>query len=173
LEAGYEQVSMRMFRLPPRELGTAAPIYRCQEDGMVGIGVGARSYTQSLHYCTEYAVGRKSVLGILEDYVARDSDSFSFADFGIELDLNEQMRRYFSLSLLSYEGFCEANFLERFDCDFPFNEEVNILEEGSWVCRTGDGRLRLTATGMALSDTIGPWLFSENVQKRVAEYELE
>ncbi len=171
LEAGYEQVSMRMFRLPPKE-NVDVPIYRCQEDGMVGIGVGARSYTQSLHYCTEYAVGRKSVLGILEDYVARDSDSFSYADFGIALDLNEQMRRYFSLSLLSYEGFSETHFSERFGRDFPFLNEIGILENEGWVSRDG-GRVRLTASGMSLSDTIGPWLFSEKVQELVAEYELE
>lgn len=172
LEAGYQQISMRMFRLPSKINGDV-PIYRCQEDGMVGIGVGARSYTQSLHYCTEYAVGRRSVLGILEDYVARDSDSFSYADFGIELDANEQMRRYFSLSLLSYEGFSTIHFSERFGCDFPFSREVKTLENEGWVSRATDQRLRLTPEGMALSDTIGPWLFSKNVRNLVAEYELE
>ena len=48
-EQGYRQISMRMFS----KGDTAAiglPEYSCQEDGMVGLGPGARSYTRSLHY---------------------------------------------------------------------------------------------------------------------------
>ncbi len=171
LGAGYEQISMRMFRLPSSN-NVEVPIYRCQEDGMVGIGVGARSYTKSLHYCTEYAVGRKSVLGILEDYVARDSDSFSFADFGIDLDAIEQMRRYFLLSLLSHEGFCKDNFSDRFEALFPFQKELTILSDIGFVSMMGN-RVQLSERGIALSDTIGPWLFSPRVQELVSQYELE
>ncbi|MBD0300859.1 MAG: STM4012 family radical SAM protein, partial [Tolypothrix sp. T3-bin4] len=62
LSSGYTQVSMRMFqrlgqeKISPSEPPTPAlppspsPIYSCQADGMVGLGCGARSYTDSLHY---------------------------------------------------------------------------------------------------------------------------
>jgi oxygen-independent coproporphyrinogen III oxidase len=45
LAEGYRQTSMRMFRAAhcPDEGG---PVYCCQEDGMVGLGCGARSYTR-------------------------------------------------------------------------------------------------------------------------------
>src|SRR5690606_10216074 len=68
LEAGYEQISMRMFRRP---LSQAPPNanYNCQSDGMVGIGCGARSYTRELHYSSEFAVGRTGVRSILNDYL--------------------------------------------------------------------------------------------------------
>ncbi|MGB6299953.1 MAG: radical SAM protein, partial [Rivularia sp. (in: cyanobacteria)] len=61
LSQGYSQTSMRMFQRNNVEtryiasLQFAAPIYCCQQDGMVGIGCGARSYTDDLHYSNEYA----------------------------------------------------------------------------------------------------------------------
>src|SRR5262249_29617194 len=56
LRHGYRQLSMRMFRRQDAAQSPAPP-YRCQEDGMVGLGCGARSYTRDIHYCSEYAVG--------------------------------------------------------------------------------------------------------------------
>jgi oxygen-independent coproporphyrinogen-3 oxidase len=61
LERGYEQISMRMFRSKNAAEETG-PVYCCQEDGMVGLGCGARSYTRGLHYSREYAVGAAGVL---------------------------------------------------------------------------------------------------------------
>ncbi len=69
LAQGYEQVSMRMFRLPGT--GTTTD-YCCQTDGMASVGCGARSYTSSLHYSHEYAVGARHVRSIIDDYVRRD-----------------------------------------------------------------------------------------------------
>ena len=54
--------------------------YCCQEDGMIGLGPGARSYTRSMHYSTEYAVGQTGVR-ILKGKVQRhwnDRDLNSF-----------------------------------------------------------------------------------------------
>ena len=44
---GYQQVSMRMFQKPGATTG--GPVYCCQADGMIGLGVGARSYTCLLY----------------------------------------------------------------------------------------------------------------------------
>ena len=44
LANGYEQVSMRMFRLSSNQVKNE-PVYCCQSDGMIGIGCGARFYT--------------------------------------------------------------------------------------------------------------------------------
>lgn len=43
LAKGYEQVSMCMFRTADTD-GDGGQVYCCQEDGMVGLGCGARSY---------------------------------------------------------------------------------------------------------------------------------
>ena len=70
---GYRQVSMRMFSRSP--LGERSSLYYCcQRDGMVGLGPGARSYTSSLHYSTEYAVGQTIVRSIIEDYAERGEE---------------------------------------------------------------------------------------------------
>jgi oxygen-independent coproporphyrinogen-3 oxidase len=47
-ENDSHQISMRLFRAAhaPNQNG---PIYCCQEDGMVGLGCCARSYTRALH----------------------------------------------------------------------------------------------------------------------------
>ncbi len=68
LAEGYTQTSMRMFRAPqaPAQDG---PVYCCQEDGMVGLGCGARSYTPALHYSSEYAVGGSTINAIIGEYI--------------------------------------------------------------------------------------------------------
>ncbi|MBW3625967.1 MAG: hypothetical protein KY468_21460 [Armatimonadetes bacterium] len=86
LERGYEQVSMRMFRrscVPPDgEAHPYRPVYCCQEDGMVGLGCGARSYTRRLHYSTEYAVSPGAVRTLIRDYSTRSEDEFGGAHHG-------------------------------------------------------------------------------------------
>ena len=171
-EAGYEQVSMRMFRRTD-VVEPDAPIYRCQEDGMVGLGVGARSYTRSVHYCTEYAVGRPSVLGILEEYVERDAERFESVDFGYELDEAEQQRRYLVLSLLSAEGFSPTAFETRFGVPPAFDRYIDILRSNGFAeWHESTKTVRLNDDGVARSDVIGPWLYSTDVTAKIAEYEL-
>src|SRR5262249_5744093 len=109
---GYTQVSMRMFRAAhaPAETG---PVYCCQEDGMVGLGSGARSYTRALHYSGEYAVGARGVRQIIADYVTRPEESFACADYGFRLDGAEQRRRYVIQSLLAQEGLARSAYARR------------------------------------------------------------
>ncbi len=59
--------------------------YCCQEDGMVGIGSGARSYTTDLHYSSEYAVGRK-VKSILSAYLEQTDEQFATITCGAKLN---------------------------------------------------------------------------------------
>ena len=172
---GYSQISMRMFRARHAQAETG-PIYCCQEDGMVGLGCGARSYTQTLHYASEYAVGAKGIQDILADYVRRSTDAFDFADYGFPLNASEQRRRYVLQSLLQQPGLSLQNYARRFDSDvftdFPQLSELEMLElavrdrtrlQVSQV-------LQLTATGMECSDTIGPWLYSDKVKHLMDSY---
>src|SRR5262245_65326792 len=86
------------------------PAYCCQDDGMVGLGCGARSYTRALHYSGEYAVGATGVREILAAYFAKASnmvktdDAFDFVDYGFRLDGAERRRRFVIQSLLQVEG---------------------------------------------------------------------
>jgi coproporphyrinogen III oxidase-like Fe-S oxidoreductase len=158
---GYEQLSMRQFRRPAAQ---ALDDYCCQDDGMVGLGCGARSYTTALHYSFDYAVGVRHVRGILDDYLSRPEDDFDVAEVGFALDGAEQRRRWLLKSLLRAEGVDAAAYAARFattvDEDFPALADLRAagLAEG----------FRLTADGLAHSDAIGPWLISAGVRAAMA-----
>ena len=160
--AGYAQASMRMFRAAhaPAEDG---PVYCVQEDGMVGLGCGARSYTSALHYATEYAVGARGVRDIIDAYLRRPEEDFGVADYGFALDGGEQRRRHVTLSLLA-EGVDLAAYRRRFGSDALDDlPELGELLPLGLAAREGD-RLALTPLGVERSDAIGPWLESAEVR---------
>ncbi|MEV6375120.1 STM4012 family radical SAM protein [Micromonospora musae] len=165
--AGYRQESMRQFRradVPAPD----GPDYCCQDDGMVGLGCGARSYTTTLHYSFDYAVSVTEVRAVLDDYLARDADDFGYAEFGFHLDGAEQRRRWLLKSLLRAEGVDADAYRARFGRpptdDFP---QLGRLVERGWA--TDDG-LRLTPAGLAHSDAVGPWLTSAQVHQAMTGY---
>ncbi|TYB38884.1 coproporphyrinogen III oxidase family protein [Actinomadura chibensis] len=169
LAEGYEQVSMRMFRLPGATANGTE--YCCQTDGMVGLGCGARSYTSRLHYSFEYAVETRLVRSIIDEYVAEKD--FGFAHVGFELDDDERRRRHLVQSLLQVSGLDLGLYRSRFDADphDHFSVELGSFDERGWLEKSGDA-LRLTAEGLAYSDAIGPALFSPNVRARMKSYKV-
>ncbi|MEV7229241.1 STM4012 family radical SAM protein [Polymorphospora sp. NPDC051019] len=167
--AGYRQLSMRHFRradLPDDD----APDYSCQDDGMVGLGCGARSYTSDLHYSFDYAVGIGQVRAIIDDYLRRPAADFDHAEVGFRLDGTEKRRRWLVKSLLRAEGLDPAAYRDRFAADpgddFP---QLDILAGRGWLGRDA-GRLTLTDAGVERSDAIGPWLVSGPVRAAMAEH---
>lgn len=169
LQEGYFQSSMRLFRAPhaPRE---DSPPYRCQEDGMVGLGCGARSYTRALHYSTQYAVNSHRIGEILERFSARSAESFDHADHGFHLDSEDQRRRYVLLGLLEHEGLDVNGYRARFASDplADFPELVALREH--WLMELAPPHLRLTERGLERSDAIGPWLYSQKVRRLMESY---
>lgn len=169
LAAGYEQVSMRMFRRPGAPEG--GPAYCCQEDGMVGLGCGARSYNRGLHYALDYAVAPKAIKAIIADYLTRGDDAFAVADWGFALDTGEQRRRYLLQSILNVEGLDASRYVGRFGSDpaddFP---DLRSFEELGLLERQGRN-WRPTATGLEWSDALGPWFFSESVRALMVGYQ--
>ncbi|MBV1856173.1 STM4012 family radical SAM protein [Catellatospora sp. NEAU-YM18] len=165
--AGYRQLSMRQFRRSD-VLDPDGPDYCCQDDGMVGLGCGSRSYTRELHYSFDYAVGVGGVRAIIDDYLRRPPGDFAFVEHGFRLDAVEQRRRWVLKSLLRADGLDLAAYTARFGTeagdDFPALPE---LAGRGWL----DGRagaLRLTDDGLAHSDAIGPWLVSGPVRELMA-----
>ena len=175
LDQGYEQVSMRMFRLPKAN-DKNEPVYSCQDDGMLGLGAGARSYTRNLHYSNEYAVGRQGIKEIIENYLGQSLDTsaepFKYAHYGVRLSENEQKRRFVIQSLLLVEGLSLQNYFTRFntDCfdDFP---ELNQLLELE-LAAVDSNYLRLTASGLERADSLGPWLASVDIQMKMKKFAL-
>jgi oxygen-independent coproporphyrinogen-3 oxidase len=171
LEAGYRQGSMRMFAR-----GDAAeedgPAYCCQDDGMIGLGPGARSYTRSLHYSTRYAVTRGGIREILERYASAPEAAFDQADYGVRLGEEEQKRRWLIKSILRAEGFRAADYARRFGTpllgDFPDLPDL----ERQGLARLDGGRVVLSDAGLERSDTIGPRLYSPEIRRRMERFVL-
>lgn len=172
LEHGYEQASMRLFRRN-NLIDVPGPDYVYQRDGMVGLGPGARSYTSELHYSTDYAVGRRGVMAIVDDYIERQEDDFRRVDYGFKLNLDERKRRFFVISLLSHEGLDQALYQRMFGTqlkdDFPGLDELMHLR----LVEASTSGFNLTVKGMSYEDSIGPWLYSHNVMHLMQESELK
>ena len=170
LEHGYQQVSLRMFS---RHANNDGPRYCCQEDGMVGLGAGARSYTRELHYSSEYAVGASGVRSIIENYQTRSDAEFAVADYGYQLSADEQKRRYLIQSLLQRDGLNFAAYRDYFGGDaredWPQLDELQALDLAQ---RDGE-TLKLTPDGMEKSDVIGPWLASREVREQMEGFALQ
>jgi oxygen-independent coproporphyrinogen III oxidase len=171
LSEGYEQLSMRMFR-GRGVADEAGPIYCCQDDGMVGLGCGARSYTRGLHYSREYAVGASGIRAILADYLARPDETLATADHGFRLGPEDQRRRYVLQSLLQKTGLDLDTYRSHFGADPGADmPELDELESHGLAERTSD-RLHLTDRGLERSDAIGPWLSSRRVTELMQSYQL-
>ncbi|GGG00381.1 coproporphyrinogen III oxidase [Paenibacillus albidus] len=167
---GYRQYSMRRFA--KEAAGTDKPIldYSCQEEGMVGLGCGARSYTRNVHYASRYGVSRKATESIIADYVA--AEHYDTADYGIMLSLGEQKRRFILKAILHSEGLALTDYSGRFGTtvwqDFP---ELALLP-ASGLARETDGVLRLTPEGLGYSDSIGDWFISGEIRGRMERFVL-
>ncbi len=172
LAAGYTQVTMRMFRAPHAPT-IEGPVYCVQDDGMVGLGCGARSYTSTHHYSSEYAVSSRSVKAILSDYMKRQASDFDCASYGIELNPHEQRRRYVIKSVLEADGLNFTAYELRFGTD-AWSDFPQLEELINWkLANVESDVLRLTETGLERSDTIGPWMYSDEMQARMESYKLQ
>lgn len=173
LAQGYRQVSMRMFERIGDAGETSGPAYCCQADGMIGLGVGARSYTRTLHYSDAWAVGAAGVRSIVADWIARSDARLGEVWYGIELSDDEQRRRWLIQSLLQHEGLVLADYRARFgsEAGHDFASELAQLLEAGLLERQAD-RLSPSPRGLAWSDAIGPWLYSEPVRAASQEFEL-
>jgi coproporphyrinogen III oxidase-like Fe-S oxidoreductase len=163
---------MRLFRAahaPP----DGGPAYCVQDDGMVGLGCGARSYTRGLHYSLDYAVQPKGVKGIIADYLARTRDELAHTEHGFVLGPDEQRRRYLLQSILNAEGLDAARYLSRFgtkpEADFP---DLRLFTELGLLAFDGL-KWTPTASGLERSDALGPWFFSANVRALMEQYEAK
>jgi oxygen-independent coproporphyrinogen III oxidase len=171
LGAGYEQISMRMFRRAGSGAGDD-PVYCCQDDGMIGLGCGARSYTRRLHYSSEFAVGAAGVREIIASYVSRSAEQFDLVDYGCEISDAEYRRRWVIKSLFRASGLDRAVFGSLFGVDVldEFRELLALAETG--YLNVDAGSIRPTPLGLEWSDALGPMLFSDAVKETMAEFQL-
>jgi len=138
---------------------------------MIGLGPGARSYTRSFHYSTDFAVSRASVMAVLAAYVQKTKAAFGQASNGIELTVADQQLRYLLKSLLRTEGLDRTRFRSLYAADplevFPTLKTL----ENSGLITCDATRITPTAAGLERSDAIGPWLYAPDVAERMRTFE--
>jgi oxygen-independent coproporphyrinogen-3 oxidase len=166
LGEGYEQSSMRAFR---RHSASGSSEFSCQEDGVIGLGAGARSYAATHHYATDYAVSRRGVLGILDDYAARSADMFRSARHGIAISADERARRFILKSILRTEGLDKQRFVALFGSSantmFPVLDRLTAMG----LLSVDGPALRPTAAGLEHGDAIPPLFYSNGVRTQMSE----
>ncbi|WP_127960136.1 STM4012 family radical SAM protein [Serratia microhaemolytica] len=170
LAHGYQQVSMRMFRRCHTLAGQGE--YCCQNDGMLGLGCGARSYTEQLHYSSEYAVGQEGVRSILQHYIRRERADFAYVNYGFQLDLDNQRRRFIIQGLLRSAGLSLSLYRQRFASDVLQDYPQLLALFPAGLAQQRDSSITLTSLGLAYSDAIGPWLYADEVVHQMDSYEL-
>ena len=169
LGAGFEQVTMRSFvRAGPRQGEHAC--HHAWTDCTLGLGCGARSTTASLHYSSEYAVGRAGVREILAGYLARPPESFRDAHFGVKLTATDRKRAHILRALLEAAGLCRGFYHAAFGADVLDDlPQLQLLEDAGLAIVDG-ARIRLTEAGLERADVIGPWLYSAEVTARMEDF---
>lgn len=175
---GFRQDSMRRF-VRCGEQDSPGRSARCERRAFsecgfstsLALGCGGRSYLGNLHFCTPYAITRQDCLRELQTFTA--TKDFTEITHGIFLSEEEQKRRYVIRHLLIRPGVDEVQYRQRFGSgildDFPL---IMRWMKEDYVTRENDGYLTLTDEGMGLSDYLGPQLISENVRRKMDEWEM-
>ncbi len=180
LENGYQQSSMRVFRRLTSEKESARDValvqndgvqFDAQHDGLIGLGCGSRSYTRSLHYSSEYAVGQRNVRDIIADFNARDDASFAFASHGFRLNDDEQRRRFALQGIFNASGVSRGTYQRRFGSDLMNDFALLTDLETHGLLVIDSESLRLSESGLERSDAIGPALYSAAVNALSEEYQ--
>ena len=166
-DKSYIQTSMRNFIRKDMK-NSLFPEYSCQEDEMIGIGCGARSYVANVHYSRKYAVEPKNINKIIDDYI--NEEDFKVAKYGYILNEDELKRRYILKSILKVSGLDICDYNEKFNTSSleEFKHIAFLIENGFLI--EEDNRLYPTEKGLMHSDSIGNLLISEDVSFKTNDF---
>ena len=166
-ENGYIQTSMRNF-ISEEMKDKLYPDYSCQENKMLGIGCGARSYIGNVHYSRKYAVEDKNINSIIDDYL--QEENFAFAEYGYKLSEEEQKIKYILKSILKITGFNPEDYREKFHTEpsAEFSELERLINEGYLIRERN--RIFPSAKGLKYSDYIGTLFITEDIKRKMEEF---
>ncbi len=135
-------------------------------NGLLGFGVGSRSYTGEVHYSSNYSEDDNSIVSIIKEYI--ESDITKPVEYGFILNLDEQKRRYTALNLI-VNRLSINKYQDKFNSDIfiDFKEEIDalLIEE---CIKIIDDKINLTDKGYKYSSLIGN-LFHSIESKRLVE----
>ncbi|HDI5730178.1 TPA: coproporphyrinogen III oxidase family protein, partial [Salmonella enterica subsp. enterica serovar Typhisuis] len=159
--AGYTQTSMRRFVLNP---APSAAAESCGFENSLALGAGGRSYLGNLHYCSPWSSNLQTSRKIIQAFI--DSPDKTVINHGYLLPPDEIKRRFIIKNLFFWQGLSLSDYQQYFASDalrdFPNLER--FIQQG--YCYQNGSRLRLTETGIALSDCLAPVFVSPEVMLR-------
>ena len=165
LEAGYRRDSHDRYTLHPVN-GFLQGDLNIRGMSLVGLGAGARSYSQSLHGRNTYAAlnGRKALL----EYMANVNSGRHSVESGVVLNRDEQMRQYAIGHILAIDA---EEFITRFGVRYEqafsqLHQEMIELELMKWE----DPVWRLTERGLLFRDLLGRCHFSAQADELELAY---
>lgn len=163
--AGYRQDSHDRYTLHPVN-GFLQGDFNIQGMSLIGLGAGARSYSEGLHFRNTYSAqnGRKALV----EYMDNIKNQRPSVETGVVLSQDEQARQFAigHLRSLDLEEF-ERRFGDRFESRFAeFYQEALRLGLAS-----SDGSAwKLTDKGLLFRDLLGRQLFSVEADERERAY---
>ncbi len=128
---GYRQDSMRRFVRQQSGAGRGGREFSdCGFSTSLALGCGGRSYAGNLHFCTPYAITRKSCLEELRAFM--ECGDYTGITHGIFLSAEEEKRRYAIRHLLIRPGLDRELYRQKFGTeateDFP--QLLHWMEKG-------------------------------------------
>lgn len=168
--AGYRQDSVVRFTMLNHD-GYQQEAADFSGVPLVGLGAGARSYAPTVHYGTDFAVGRRASTEIIAGFVDHDHRADECVTLGFVLDEEEQKRRWCVLNL-SLGRLDPAAYTRRFPDSDPadFADELVALEEEGCVRVDGTGAAVLTPKGFKYSSVNATLFRSPSVAELESAY---
>lgn len=130
----------------------------------LGLGAGARSYAEDVHYGMRYSVEPSLVREIIKEYISTEPEDLQH--FGVTLSLDEKKRKYVILTLT--DGGIDLNdYNNRFQSDFKkdFKDEFLVLKDKEFI-QEKNQEIFLTKMGLTYADIIAMLFCSMEMQKR-------
>ncbi|WFD11815.1 STM4012 family radical SAM protein [Tepidibacter hydrothermalis] len=167
ISRGYVQTSMRNFIREDMK-DKLYPSYGCQENEMIGIGCGARSYISNVHYSRKYAVDQKNINKIIDNYLKEDN--FDYIKYGYILSEEEEKRKYILKSILKVTGLDINMYFKRFkEISVEEFKDLSVLIKEGFLIEE-KGRILPSEKGLKYSDIMGTLFISDEVKDRVKEF---
>ena len=131
---------------------------------LLGLGAGARSYSDRVHYSTDYAVRRTATLDIIGGFIDHAHSHDHPVDRGFLLDDDERRRRFCVLNL-SLGRLDPAEYARRFGGASlsDLAPELDALAAEGCVEVMADGTYQLTPRGFKYSNVMGELFKSPRV----------
>ena len=138
---------------------------------LLGLGAGARSYSDAVHYGTDFAVRKTATLDIIRGFIDFDHRPDQPLDRGFLLGDDERRRRFCVLNL-SLGQLDPRDYARRFGGDglADFESELEALAAEGCVDATAAGVYQLTPRGFKYSNVMGELFKSPRVDALERSY---